>query len=566
MLVLGRSRLLLLLLLLLLLPHKAKSEDGCRDHEWQCGDVCTSDEQSCTCGTSKFGAKDGLWCCGTECTGGGCHRWREGSTEEERERDPLYFCVERLPTYCTTGIALQLNQSCNGTCNYFGDNRIRNIVGDRSYVAACEDTSKCVKEGEGGFRLGYGSLYRPTICTGDSSCEGELNWCRKEEREEEKCPGAINYSSFVRCRRRGNKKGVKKTKSIPGQCIGQSQWRDGEKNNCLDRSDEDPFKEATKATNQQKTINFASLESCELWWTGSGWPGLKCCKPGDTGGTEACPDAHPPTDTCVSMEFWCKEKPSFECPVLGPGIRTNDPILCSNNTFWRQQPCGTTDGEKNIRCLGENSGECVQKKYWGLEGVKDRWGVELSCRDGSDKYRPIKQPTEAEESAEKPDPYVPSRDEEQSSNDNSVEEEQTKTADKIDPTKEHGGEHSQPKVWKTRPLRVNDKNQFFATYANEDNTISKLLEEGAQLVEDPYTGLWMIEESDPFKVPSVTEYDWDKGPLSDVPKSSRREEWAHFFSGDDYAKDGKTNRMMAAITKEACEANNGFVCKVKGSL
>ena len=59
----------------------------------------------------------------------------------------------------------------------------------------------------------------------------------------------------------------------------------------------------------------------------------------------------------------------------------------------------------------------------------------------------------------------------------------------------------------------------------------------------------MIPESDPFKVPSVTEEDF--GPYHD------------FYSSDDYLKDETTNRMVAATTEEACKDNNGFVCKVR---
>ena len=61
----------------------------------------------------------------------------------------------------------------------------------------------------------------------------------------------------------------------------------------------------------------------------------------------------------------------------------------------------------------------------------------------------------------------------------------------------------------------------------------------------------MIPESDPFKVPSVTEEDFEKGPYHD------------FYSSDDYVKDETTNLMMAPTTEEACKDNDGFVCKVR---
>ena len=75
----------------------------------------------------------------------------------------------------------------------------------------------------------------------------------------------------------------------------------------------------------------------------------------------------------------------------------------------------------------------------------------------------------------------------------------------------------------------------------------------------------MIPESDPFKVPSVTEEDFEKGPelYTSKVKKERKEEWSDFFSSDDYVKDETTNRMVAAPTEEACKDNDGFVCKVR---
>ena len=43
----------------------------------------------------------------------------------------------------------------------------------------------------------------------------------------------------------------------------------------------------------------------------------------------------------------------------------------------------------------------------------------------------------------------------------------------------------------------------------------------------------------------------------------RKEEWADFYSSEDYVKDKTTNRMVAAPTKETCLANDGFQCKVR---
>ena len=204
----------LVLALLLAAPRPGRLDDGCGDsYYWRCGDICIhargsswyKPAQPCHCDGEVFGPDAGKWCCGgTNCTGG---QWS--------------------PAICTNGVALNLNQSCQGgECNYHSEDINRNWLNARVYAAACTNTSTCVKEGEGKTRYG---TYKQTVCTGDSSCEGELDWCREETRKNETCP-----AGFTRCLPslgRGSKKmGGNKTKSIPGQCIEAS---DSEKNNCL---------------------------------------------------------------------------------------------------------------------------------------------------------------------------------------------------------------------------------------------------------------------------------------------------------------------------------------------
>ena len=94
------------------------------------------------------------------------------------------------------------------------------------------------------------------------------------------------------------------------------------------------------------------------------------------------------------------------------------------------------------------------------------------------------------------------------------------------------------------------------------NKYLKGKEWGANYRKDESTQLWMIPESDPFKVPSVTEEDFEKGPELWTWHMTERK-WADFYSSDDYVKDETTNRMVAAPTEEACKDNDGFVCKVR---
>ena len=155
------------------------------------------------------------------------------------------------------------------------------------------------------------------------------------------------------------------------------------------------------------------------------------------------------------MDDFCRGEKSVECPVLGEGIRTNDPTLCANNNLWKKLTCGKTKlftpylpwrgyllwGEDRVRCQGRKSGQCVDQESWGILGggtnrgkplgaqrakrsrdlsayeisaiqrlrnlASQLWKTprlwengeeeEFSCKDGSDLYRPIKRLTEAEE-------------------------------------------------------------------------------------------------------------------------------------------------------------------------
>ena len=54
--------------------------------------------------------------------------------------------------------------------------RLRAMLGDYIYSTTY---------GKGGT---YGGDYKQSICTGDSSCEGEQTWCKQEERKSEICP------------------------------------------------------------------------------------------------------------------------------------------------------------------------------------------------------------------------------------------------------------------------------------------------------------------------------------------------------------------------------------------
>ena len=384
MLAAGRSR--LLLFLLLFLPQNSQADDGCpwvfgtsRSIYWRCGDVCTRAGVDCICGGETVSQNDGMWCCGTNCNEAVCLKWKQNRiTDKPRQsltRLPAAalaapaYCLEWSPATCTNGVALPLNESCNGVCNYHPGDKGRNYFSSRSHVAACTNSSTCVKEGKGVtdatfYDVGSGILtYRATICTGNSSCEGELAWCKKDERKNETCP-----YEFSRCSSTLGGSQKKDESGIPGQCIEDTKVEDGSINHCLDRTDENPFKEGRNNKNQLK-IDLTRLESCV---DDDGRAGLEC--------------SVKESSNCKAWFAWCfiwKE----ECPLLGKDIFINNAPVCQDYKFWQDKPCN----EGYMRCKAGQSGQCVKKEHWGNEEAQDGWGNENegSCKDGSDLFRPI---------------------------------------------------------------------------------------------------------------------------------------------------------------------------------
>ena len=308
-----RGRFLIPLLLLLVLPHETQGMDGCEyARSWRCNDVCIDYRKNCQCGNETFGFKDLKWCC--------------------------------------NNVILHLNESCEGRCNYYPNDINRNHNLTRSFVPLiCEgNKTTCVQEGEGGTN---DLSYKPTICTGNSSCGGELTWCREEERKEEKCPFRFAHCPGIR----SNKKGGNRSKSISGQCVEATKLEDGEVSDCLDRSDEQVFQEGKDSTFKEAAIiNLDKLQFCTGESGGWKYLGLDCGEP------EEWPFP------CMPMFFWCQDFLNLKCPVLGSNstdIYTNNPTICANTTFWREKNCGKWDGEDLIRCTGNLTGQCVSKSF-----------------------------------------------------------------------------------------------------------------------------------------------------------------------------------------------------------
>ena len=350
------------MLLFLLLPHNSQGIDGCKDYDfWKCGDVCTSYYSECLCGKETLKYSDSRWCCGSQCTKGSCLRWKDGFKGIE------YNCAKWSPAACTTGVVLNLTQACSNTCNEYLQDDYRNYKSPRSHISACKAPNTCVKEGEG--NTNKRDNFKQTICMGDSSCDGELAWCKEEKRKSERCPEQFTRSRCLPTLGGGKNKKTH-ANGIPGQCYDKEKKNDGKIYQCFDRTDEIPFdREGSSAYKQN--IDFKQLKSCTYFF----YPGLKC-------GRER--------SSCLKFSYWCNDKRNpEECPLLGAGILTNDKRVCEKTSLWREQQC---EDPYHIRCRAGNSGQCVEKQYWGVEGAKDDTihGEDVAtCKDGSDLYRPI---------------------------------------------------------------------------------------------------------------------------------------------------------------------------------
>ena len=131
-----------------------------------------------------------------------------------------------------------------------------------------------------------------------------------------------------------------------------------------------------------------------------------------------------------------------------------------------------------------------------------------SCSDGGDLDRPINQTADSEDSDHQPSAQADSN---EHSNNNDDDDNGGK--EKSTTTEAHGSQHSQPEMWKTKPIR-----------------------------EETYK--WASKEEEEEEEPR---------PASDY---KRKEEWAK------YERDSTTGLWMFAVSEKTCKASKGFVCKV----
>ena len=146
---------------------------------------------------------------------------------------------------------------------------------------------------------------------------------------------------------------VNNSSGTGGHCLLEKYFGDGEKYECLDRTDEKPFKLQEK---EGKKTNFSrQLFPCNV---GFG-PGLNCSGfPGQ----------------CLPYYLWCHPYRQYSCLS---DLSSQDPELCADYTYWAGHNCTHPVLGDGKRCGGDHTGRCVypQAEYEGARRV---------CPDSSD--------------------------------------------------------------------------------------------------------------------------------------------------------------------------------------
>ena len=167
-------------------------------------------------------------------------------------------------------------------------------------------------------------VYWSGLCRGVSFCDGDEEICGEDLR----CPGNDVYATVT--------KHTMPTEPVRSYCFGFSSDADliaigfdhtfgGMARNDLrydniDRSDEDVSQ--VDDFGRQK-INYTALEFCtDKELNNPHHLGLKC------------------DDHCIGILGWCLKEDTYYCNEAG--VLTNDPVLCSNHTFWKNISCDLT--------------------------------------------------------------------------------------------------------------------------------------------------------------------------------------------------------------------------------
>ena len=220
---------------------------------------------------------------------------------------------------CHLGVVQSVNSDsrCNTKC--YNDYFASKFLGKNAHYS-CPD--KCVDWKD--------------WCHGVSFCDQDESICGEELR----CPDGWGTQQYKL-----------NTTPVRSYCYKDQQTLNDNAYDTIDRRDEDVFKAQTR-------IDYTAVKPCERY---TGYPGLEC------------------SGTCVLNNDWCSDESPSYCKESG--IFTNDSVLCSNHTFWKNIPC--LQNIKRTSVQGNRCKGAIQHCYWPNENNTE-W--ESTCRDLQDTH------------------------------------------------------------------------------------------------------------------------------------------------------------------------------------
>ena len=229
---------------------------------------------------------------------------------------------------------------CNATGRCFNDVlKSKHLSNHAKYT--CQD--KCIDPYD---------MINSGVCEGVSLCPGDQEMCTPQQ---------------LRCPR--GKYSLHNMSTIPvrSYCYEDYDFRNAIKNNgsydLMDRSDENV---TVSSETRAHSINYTALTPCSYddWDQGVNCDGL-----------------------CRLAAVWCDDKIDLYC--ADSGVNTNNPVLCSNDTFWRNISCDKTYRGQfyaGVRCTGT-----IQHCRFP-QGSPDERLLPTTCRDKSDRTYMVGEP------------------------------------------------------------------------------------------------------------------------------------------------------------------------------
>ena len=198
---------------------------------------------------------------------------------------------------------------CNATGRCFNDVlKSKHLSNHAKYT--CQD--KCIDPYD---------MINSGVCEGVSLCPGDQEMCTPQQL---RCPSRYSLHNMS-------------TIPVRSYCYDDSDFRYVIQNNgsydLMDRSDENV---TVSSETSAQSINYTALTPCSYSYSDSDWQGVIC------------------NGLCGPAAAWCNDKTNGYC--ADSGVNTNNPVLCSDEAFWRNISCDWTypGGQlyPGVRCPG----------------------------------------------------------------------------------------------------------------------------------------------------------------------------------------------------------------------